>query len=248
MRRQYGKFGLSLALAGLVMMAFALWGAQSVVHRLQYVVLAPVLASGAQGSSEGAEGAADQQPGSDAESDSNDADDAEGANEVDAPNELTQALSALYNALSGLELHAGVCGEVNGFSIEGEGGRSEKATLHATDERWFELYPKALLYGRTIAAGEFTSGARIALLDQELAFDCLAYPIRSTARFNWATRNIGSSASCDTRAYWARETPTGRTYRSPTSAPYSFKRLRFPRPRTAVRCRCPIRVGHEDLE
>ena len=50
------------------------------------------------------------------------------------------------------------------------GDNSEDSALWAIGEGWLEVYPRFLVQGRLIAEGELAGGARVAMLDEELAF------------------------------------------------------------------------------
>ena len=52
------------------------------------------------------------------------------------------------------------------------GSATETAALTAMGEGWLEVYPRALVQGRRIGESELQSGARVAMLDEELAFKC----------------------------------------------------------------------------
>lgn len=50
------------------------------------------------------------------------------------------------------------------------GGKSAEAALWAVGEGWLEVYPRFLTQGRRIGESELQSGARVAMLDADLAF------------------------------------------------------------------------------
>ncbi len=50
------------------------------------------------------------------------------------------------------------------------GSASEEASLFAIDEGWLEVWPRFLIQGRRIGESELKQGARVAMLDEKLAF------------------------------------------------------------------------------
>ena len=76
----------------------------------------------------------------------------------DVQEQLAEAVTAL--SVSGLK---------SGAEISG-GDQGEKAALRAVDLRWLETCPKQLAAGRWMDSGELSRGAKVAVLDEDLAF------------------------------------------------------------------------------
>ena len=82
------------------------------------------------------------------------------------------------------------------------GGKSAEAALWAVGEGWLEVYPRFLTQGRRIGESELQSGARVAMLDADLAFQLFGEELPENAavklddvefRVVGAVRHAGSS-------------------------------------------------------
>ena len=76
----------------------------------------------------------------------------------DVEAQLGEAAAAL--AVSGMKGGAAVSG----------GGQTASAALRAVDFRWLEVCPRQIAEGRWMDSGELKHGARVAVLDEDLAF------------------------------------------------------------------------------
>lgn len=65
---------------------------------------------------------------------------------------------------------ASVCARSYGYAIMSDADASADATLTGVGERWFSVYPKYLSAGRLITDQESKDAARVAVLDESLAF------------------------------------------------------------------------------
>lgn len=61
------------------------------------------------------------------------------------------------------------------------GSATETAALTAMGEGWLEVYPRFVVQGRRIGESELREGARVAMLDEELAFKCFGETLPENA-------------------------------------------------------------------
>ena len=80
------------------------------------------------------------------------------ASRKDVEEQLGEAVTAL--SVSGLRSGAAVSG----------GGETATAALRGVDLRWLETCPRQIAEGRWMDSGELTRGAKVAVLDEDLAF------------------------------------------------------------------------------
>ena len=81
---------------------------------------------------------------------------------IEAREDIEEQLGEAVTALSVSALRAGT--EVSG------NGTGARAALRAVDLRWLETCPRQLASGRWMDSGELKRGARVAVLDEDLAF------------------------------------------------------------------------------
>lgn len=62
------------------------------------------------------------------------------------------------------------------------GSATETASLYAMGEGWLEVYPRFIVQGRRIGESELQTGARVAMLDEGLAFKCFGETLPEDAK------------------------------------------------------------------
>ena len=70
----------------------------------------------------------------------------------------------------GTGARAGLAATVYESAIESSAGESDAATLTCVSAGWFDAHPKYLKSGRLFTEAELTGGAKLVVLDEELAF------------------------------------------------------------------------------
>lgn len=139
--KKKGKGLLCLMIAGAALIAFALASLYSMEPVLEYALpAAQAIGSG------------------------------DGETDESAPlRRLAEARDDALKELTGCVSSCAVGGVKSGESVSFE-GNSANATLYAVGKGWFETYPQYLSEGRLIGADEQEEGARVIVLDAEMAF------------------------------------------------------------------------------
>lgn len=136
--------GLFPMLLGVVLLVIGLIGAHGEDTLLQYAVRAPMIQSVSE----------------------------ENKGKV-SPNqplaELTEKLEGVWEELADVSTLKSLCGSATGVSMAADGGETVQATLNAVRGDYFALYPRLLLSGRLLQPEELKFGAKVIVLDEDLA-------------------------------------------------------------------------------